>query len=205
MTTRTAAVSLVFCVAGILHADPITTINFGTGVNGPGTSESNDYNGTNVATIPAGAWAAPIGSSTWESIQADSLNPAIPNGTLVDFSFIFGLGDMPGSGALGIMVDDSADVLVNGTMVVDDLGSPQGTNCAAALPGCLSPLTLDISAYLVGGANRVDVIVSQDGNYQFGVDVYGTASSSAPEPGTLGFLLIGLGLLGKRIRERTSR
>ncbi len=202
-TTRIAGISLALFIGALLHADPLTTINFGTGVSGG--VESNDYNGTNVPTAPAGAWSAPIGSSIWESIQADSLNPAIPNVTLVDFSFIFGLGDTPGSGALGLMVDDSADVLVNGIVVVDDLGSPQGAACAAALPNCLTPFTANISADLLPGTNRVDVIVEQDGNYQFGLDVYGTASSSAPEPVTWLSMAFGLGICGWNIRKARGK
>lgn len=199
--TRIAGASLALCVAGLAYADPITTINFGTGISGPGISESNNYDGTNVATIPAGPWASPIGSSVWESIQADSLNPVIPDGTQVDFSFTFTLEDMPIAGTLGLLVDDSADVIVNGHTVVNNIGSPQGVNCAASQPNCLVPLTEDISADLVGGVNRVDVIVSQDGGYQFGLDVSGTASSTAPEPATWGCILIGIGIIGRKLRR----
>lgn len=188
---------LLLVLAGAALASPIT---FGTGIG----SEGNTLTGTNVATIPAPAWHAPLGTSIWESIQTNSLTPPIPNGTIVHFFFNFNLVGTPTSGALGLLVDDSALVILNGFTIANNLGSPQGGNCAASLPNCVVPLNLNILPQLVSGANVLDVFVRQDGGAQYGLDVYGAAdaleSRGIPEPGTSA--LIGLGLLALVLRRR---
>lgn len=181
-----------------------STITFGSDV--PGTTEGNNLDGTNFVTIPASAWHAPLGTSKWESTEVNSTNPEVPNGTLVDFFFTFDIVGTPTAGSLGILVDDSAEVILNGTQLADNLGSPQGTNCAASLPNCITPLDLNILPELKTGINKLDIWVEQDAGAQFGVDVYGTASSNSsgtPEPATLGLIGIGgivLGLVRRKIR-----
>ena len=115
----TALLAVLSCSAG--------TITFGTGVGGP---EGNDLTGVNLPTIPDVAYHAPLGTSVWESTQADSNNPQIPNGTTVSFWFSFILPGLPLSGTLGVMVDDSATGWLNGQFLFSNLQSPQGVNCA---------------------------------------------------------------------------
>ena len=190
-------ITVLLLAAGMLSA---STITFGTGV--PGTIEGNSYNGVNVATIPASVWHIPLGTSVWESIQTDSLNPAIPNGEVVDFWFSFTLDGAPLSGSLGLLVDDSARVFVNGYILADNLGSPQGVNCAASKPNCLQPLSLTIpTADLQLGLNRMDVFVSQDGGGQYGIDAFGSVETT-PEPA--GLILVGMGMLGLGLVRRRS-
>jgi hypothetical protein len=170
------------------------TTSFGTGLGG---IEFNDYGGANVATIPDPAWHAPIGPSVWESIQPDSTSPAIPNGTTVDFFFMFTLGT-PVSGNLSLLVDDNAKIVVNGVVLYDNTSSPLGEHCAASLPNCMEVMSLDIGSYLVSGVNKVQVSVRQAGNGPFGLDVFGTAqsttSNATPEPSSM-VLMIGGGLV----------
>jgi hypothetical protein len=192
-------IGLFFCASALALAG---TVTFGTGV---GLLEGNDLTGVNVATIPASVFHAPTGTSVWESTQADSTNPPIPNGTTVNFYFGFILAGLPLAGTVNILVDDSARGWLNGNLLFDNLGSPQGPNCAASLPNCLTPLTVNLAPFLLPGANMLTVLVSQDGRAQFAIDAYGSASfqdggapppaprSEAAEPLTT--LLIGSGLL----------
>ncbi len=182
------------------------TINFGTGVGGV---EGNNLTGVNVATIPASVFHTPLGTSVWESTQVDSLEPAIPNGTEVNFWFSFIVPGMPLSGTLGVMVDDSARGSINGQFLYDNVATPQGPNCAASEPNCLVPLWIDISPFLVSGVNYFETTVSQDGGAQFALDVFGTVTygDSVPPPNTdapepVSAVLIGMGLVVIGIRRK---
>lgn len=191
-------------LTGLLSA---ASINFGTGVAG-GTEGNHIVRSNfpttfvNFPTIVAPAWHAPIGTSIWESVHVDSLNPPIINGTLVDFYFLFQVVGVPISGTVDILVDDSAEVVFNGTTLINNWGSQQGEHCAATLPNCVTVTTLSLTTLMLSGANRLDVYVEQDAGYQYGLDVFGTATSSGvPEPATYGMLgtgLLGLGLLKRR-------
>jgi hypothetical protein len=192
----------------ILFAASITagTFTFGTGV--PGTLEGNSITGDNdVPTWTPPAWHAPIGSSIWESIQAHTLLPPIPVGTVVDFWFQFGGGD---SGQVSILVDDAARVLLNGHVLADSLNSPEAEHCVVDRPNCTEPLTLNMSPYLLpNGTNQLDVVAEQEYRFTFGVDVFGVVDPQpgpilTPEPGSL--LLIAVGLLClAAIQVRRSR
>ena len=199
------AIALLVVVAAC-HAG---TITFGTGVGGG--PEGNDLTGVNMPTIPDVAYHAPLGTSIWESTQADSNNPQIPNGTTVSFWFSFILPGLPLSGTLGVMVDDSATGWLNGQFLFSNLQSPQGINCAESLPNCRMPMMVDITPYLLPGQNYFATLVSQDGGGPFALDVYGSADyqdaappppgeAETPEPGSV--LLIGSGLLALGVWRR---
>lgn len=190
---------VVLLAAGCLcRAD---SIRFGTAV--AGTIESNSLTGYNVVTLPADAWHHAIGQSEWESIRYDSLDPAIPNGTLVHFYFNLFIPGDPLSGHLNLLVDDSASGWLNGHLLFDNLNDPQAAHCAGSLPNCVKPFDLQFGDYLKPGFNRLDILVSQDGGAQFGLDLYGLAEyrkrpvpHPTSEPGSLSLIAAGAGLLG---------
>lgn len=188
----TSKLALCALLAAGLHA----SIIFGTGV--PGTTEGLsyifNYNGTPVATDPAGAWHSPIGTSLWESILPDST--VVPNDTVADFWLAFNLTGTPTGGSMSVLVDDTAQVFLNSTLLADSWGSPAGPACGTRLPNCVTPDPIDIGAWLLPGANRVDVLVAQVWGDHYGLDVYGTADvAGTPEPGTWALLLSGGALL----------
>jgi hypothetical protein len=182
-----------------------TTVFFGTGVGG---FETNSLTGTNAPTIPAAAWGAPVGTSIWESTQTDSTNPPIAIGTVVDFFFTFQVAGAPTYGLIGLLVDDSAALSVNGTLLINNLGSPSSSHCAASQPNCVTQTFLDITPELISGTNTVAVLVSQDAGAQFGIDLWGTAefvdrlSTQSPEPATIALSLVGLGICFLLRRKR---
>jgi hypothetical protein len=201
-----------------LRAD---TVTFGSAVAGPGTFEGNTFNGTNQITVTAGTYHAGLGDSLWESIYADTMNAdgtsKIDNGTIIEEYDGFYLPGVPDAGSLGILVDDSALGLLNGFLIFNNIASPQGTNCAASLPNCVTPLYLDITPYLTQGWNELEVFVSQDGGAQMAWDVFGTAtygaleglSAATPEPATIINLaafsvLLGVRVVVDRRRKATS-
>lgn len=185
------------------------TINFGTGVGG---LEGNSLTGVNVATIPAGVYYPPLGTSVWESTQADSTNPEILNGTEVSFWFNFVVPGVPIHGIVGVMVDDSARGWLNGQYLYDNLNSIPGVNCAATKPNCREPLWVDISPYLLPGNNEFKALVRQDSGAQFALDIYGKVvyqetipfgPVQAPEPEAV--MLVGAGIVGILVGKKGGR
>jgi hypothetical protein len=182
--------------AAALSADVV----IGTGV--PGSIEGNSLNGLNVTTWPAEAWHGPIGDSKWESFQANTLNPPVPDGTLVNFWFRFTYSNpaLP-EGTLSVMVDDSARGVLNGHTLFDNLKSPSGVACAESLPNCREPLVLNITPDLVRGTNVLAIEVSQDARYTYGLDVYGVIRPD-PVPETSFFADFACGLSALLLARR---
>lgn len=185
--------SLLVFVATVANA---ATINYGSGV--AGTIEGNTFNTFNVPTLVASAWQAPLGTSVWESIVSDTLSTTITNGTIVDFYIAVFLSSAPTSGTLGLLVDDAAEVRVNGNVIANNLADPLGSNCASTLPGCTIVANYDILADLNSGFNIIEFFVKQEGGQQYGFDAYGTITTKgdtvvdAPEP--MASILAGSGL-----------
>jgi hypothetical protein len=178
---------LMLALAGsTLFAD---TVTFGTV---PGSDQTNNVDGINYPTAIPSAYFVPVGASVWESTQPDSTNPQIPDGYEAIFSFEFSLGSAPLSGILTVGADDAAIVAVNGFVIANDLSSSAATNCAAELPNCLTPDSLDITSDLGIGSNIVSVTVEQLWGGWFAVDAFGVIQT-VPEPGSL--VLLGLGLI----------
>jgi PEP-CTERM motif len=231
-----AVAAILAASSTIAHADTIQLGSFATGasslgnantaMNYAGYSATSTTPSTGTATSfslnPGTVWGGPAPNSTWVGYAATAgpvgtSNPAFGYYTFTTTFTALSSGAYTGS--MSLLADDTAEVLLNGTVLMPfgDLGSDN--HCGAAGPTCLASDTFSIgSVSLLSGldANTLTFVVQQAGtgptggvNDPSGVDFDGTLTSASipaiPEPASLilvGSGLIGLtGLMSRRIRS----
>jgi len=209
-----------------MYADTIQLGSFATGALSLGNNNTaTNFSGFNptLPTPSAGVgntfalnpgtptWGGPIANSTWVGSTATSgpvgtVNPAFGYYTFTTNFTAASTG--PYSGSLGLMADDTAEVILNGSVLL-----PFGTlgvdaHCASSADSCLTPDTITLSgvSLLTGAnANTLTFVVQQAGagptggtGDPSGLDFQGTLTSvvgsTVPEPSTL--MLMGSGLFG---------
>jgi hypothetical protein len=212
------AVSSTFVLADTIQLGSFATGAASLGNNNTATNFAG-FNATlptvsvgigNTFTLnPSTVWGAAIPNSTWVGSTSTAgpvgtVNPAMGYYTFTT-NFTAGSTGLY-SGSIGFLADDTAEVLLNGTvlMPLGSLGPDQ--HCAASSDSCLAADTITLSgvALLPGtNANTLTFVVQQAGtgptggvNDPSGLDFQGAltaaTTSAVPEPGTL--MLMGTGL-----------
>lgn len=193
--------------SGASMGDANTAMNF-AGFNAASATPSIGT-GATYTLSPGGAWGAALANSTWVGAAPSAGPLGTVNPALGYYTFTTSFTALSGgvySGILSLMADDTAEVLLNGSVLV-----PMGTiggdsHCADGGPSCRTPDTVALHGLsLLGGtnANTLTFVVQQAGDFgaagsdPSGLDFAATLSSGAvPEPGTLGLMLIGMGSIG---------
>jgi hypothetical protein len=152
-----------------------------------------------------GVWTNAISGTNWVSNNAGA-GPAggpSPDGTVVDpndfyyYQTTFSAVGGTYYGTLSVMADDTAQVLLNGVVIMNFGQIGADNHCSANEPNCTVVDTYTFTGIgdltLLAGTNTLEIINAQTGLSAAGVD-FSMNLTKTPEPSSL--LLLGSGLHG---------
>jgi hypothetical protein len=212
----TAAASSSFVLADTIQLGSYATGasslgNANTAINYAGFSAvaaTSSGTGSSFTLNPNSVWLAPVANSTWVGFASTAapnsgISPAMGYYTFTtNFTATGGVY----SGALNIMADDTAEVILNGSVLVPFISLGADTHCADTGITCSSVdnIALNGISLLAGtNANTLTFVVRQAGtpgnSDPSGLDFNATlaspsSTSAVPETSTL--VLMGTGLVG---------
>jgi hypothetical protein len=189
-----------FLIVAKTQADTISLASVGTAAD---PSQTNT-NGNTIAIAPFRLWAPALPGSSWVSFASTGkLGPGfhlVKNGTVASFIDVFDLSGTPKGGTLSVMADDSAAVLLNGSLLARE-GSGAGNRyfrCSDFGIGCLKPTNISLpGSDLHTGLNTLVFEVAQRNGVSYGLDYAGSVNEvvATPELGSVSLTAFGLVML----------
>jgi hypothetical protein len=185
-------------IVATIQADTISLASVGTAAD---PHQTNTI-GNTIAIAPDRPWASALSGSSWVSFASTGkMGPGfqhVTNGTVVSFTDVFNLSGTPSGGTLRVMADDSATVLLNGSLLMGE-ASMTGNGyhtCSDFGIGCLKPTTINLpGSDLHTGSNTLVFEVAQRGGFSFGLDYAGSVNEVLATPELASVTLTAFGLM----------
>jgi hypothetical protein len=195
--------------------DANTAMNF-AGFSATSTTASTGT-GTSYMLPTNATWDSALSNSTW--VGASSTAGPVGTVNLAEgyYTFTTTFTALPGEsygGSMSLMADDTAEVLLNGVVLVPFSPLGSDAHCADTGVSCLVPDTVTLWGLNLASTNTLTFIVQQAGQYNLagddptGVD-FATVLTGTPEPESWLLMLTGLGsisgsLLLRRMKRKTT-